>query len=70
VVVLIVGAFAFTFVVHALSVAPTNGVLVLNPVASSPRYLQSAATSAPGEVVALIALIVSGLGLVLSLATD
>jgi hypothetical protein len=70
VVVLIGGAIAFAFVVHALSVPPTNGVLVLNPVASSPQYVQVAATSASGEVVALVALIVSGVGLVLSLATD
>jgi hypothetical protein len=70
VIVLIVGGIAFAFVVHALSVPPTNGVLVLNPVASSPQYLQSAASSGPGEVVALVALILSGVGLVLSLATD
>ena len=68
--VLIAGAIGFVFVVHAVSVPPTNGVLVLNPVASSPQYLQSAATSGPGEVVALAALIVGGVGLLLSLGTD
>jgi hypothetical protein len=67
---LIVGGIAFAFVVHGLSTPPTNGVLVLNPVASSPQYLHGAATSGPGEVVALVALIVGGAGLALSLATD
>ena len=68
--VLVAGALAAAFVIHALSVPPTNGVLVLNPVASSPQYLPSAATSGAGEVVALAALIVGGVGLVLSLASD
>lgn len=68
--VLLAGAVGIAFVVHALSVPPTNGVLVLDPVASSPRYVSSAATSGAGEVVALLSLALAGAGLVLSLATD
>jgi hypothetical protein len=68
--VLLAGAVAAAFIVHALSVPPTDGVLVLNPVASSPRYLSPAASSGPGEIVALVSLALAGAGLVLSLATD
>lgn len=64
------GAVAFVFTVHALSVPPTSGVLVLSPVATSPQYLARAATSGPGEIVALLSLGLAGAGLVLSLATD
>lgn len=68
--VLAAGAVAVAFVVHALSAPPTNGVLVLNPVASSPQYLSVRATSGAGEVAALVSLGVAGLGLALSLVTD
>lgn len=68
--VLLAGAVGVAFVVHALSVPPTSGVLVLDPAASAPRYLSSAATSGAGEVVALLSLALAGVGLGLSLATD
>lgn len=68
--VLLAGVAASAFIAHALSSPPTNGVLVLNPVATAPRYLSSAATSGAGEVLALVSLALAGAGLLLSLATD
>ena len=68
--VLLAVAVAFAFIVHALSVPPTNGVLVLNPVAASPQYLPRAATAGVGETVALGSLVVAGAGLLVGLVTE
>lgn len=68
--VLVAVALALAFAAHAVSVPPTNGVLVLNPVEVSPQYLPHVATAGVGEVVALVSLALAGAGLVLSLATD
>lgn len=68
--VLLASAAAAAFIAHALSAPPTNGVLVLNPAASSPRYLSSAASSGAGEIVALVSVGLAGSGLGLSLASD
>ncbi len=67
--VLIAAVLALLFVIHALSVPPTNGVLVTNP-ANPGGYLPRAATSGAGEVVALIALGTGIAGLALSFAPD
>ncbi|HUE27745.1 MAG TPA: hypothetical protein VMP89_13300 [Solirubrobacteraceae bacterium] len=68
--VLLAAAIALAFVAHALSSPPTNGVLLLNPVASSPQYLHPAATAGAGETVALVAMALAAAGLLVGLATD
>lgn len=67
--VLAAGAIALAFIVHALGTPPTNGVLVLNPAASSPQYLHPAATAGGGETVALVALVLAGVGILAGLLT-
>jgi hypothetical protein len=54
---------AVLFVLHALSVPPTNGVLLINP--ASGNYVPRHATAGAGETVALAALgvAITGLGL-------
>jgi hypothetical protein len=68
--VLVAGALAFAFIAHALSTPPTNGVLVLDPVASSPQYLHPAATAGPGETLALVALALAGAGILVGLVRE
>jgi hypothetical protein len=68
--VLLAIAVALAFTAHALSVPPTNGVLVLNPVAASPQYLPRAATAGVGETLALGSLVVAGAGLLVGLVTE
>ncbi len=68
--VLVAGAIAFAFTVHALRTPPTNGVLVLNPVATSPQYLHPAATAGVGETLALVALALAGFGLLVGVVTE
>jgi hypothetical protein len=58
-------ALALAFVIHAASVPPTNGVLLINPASS--QYLPRAATSGAGETVALVALALAATGLGVSL---
>lgn len=68
---LVAVAVALAFVAHADSVAPTNGVLLvnpagvplLNPSASTPSYVPHAATPGAGEAVALVALALAAVGL-------
>jgi hypothetical protein len=62
---LVAAVLAFLFVIHALSVPPTNGVLLVAPGAT--RYLRVSATSSTGEVLALLSLLVAIAGLGLSL---
>jgi len=59
-------ALALAFVIHAASVPPTNGVLLVNPV-DVPQYLPRAATSGAGETVAIVALGLAAAGLLISL---
>jgi len=59
-------ALALAFVIHAASVPPTNGVLLVNP-ADVPAYLPHAARSGAGETVALVALAFAATGLGVSL---
>ena len=68
--VLLAIAVALAFTAHALSVPPTNGVLVLNPVAASPQYLLRGATAGVGETLALGSLVVAGAGLLVGLVTE
>lgn len=60
---------ALAFIAHADSVAPTNGVLVINP-NNPPEYLPHTATPGAGETVALVALAIGAAGLLLALAFD
>jgi hypothetical protein len=60
---------ALAFTAHAASLAPTNGLLLINP--NNPAaYLPHDATSGGGETLALIALSVAAAGLLVSLGLD
>jgi hypothetical protein len=59
---------ALAFTLHAVSVPPTNGVLLINPASSPPACLPSAPTAGAGETVASVSLAVAAAGLGLSLA--
>jgi hypothetical protein len=65
--VLLVVAIALAFAVHADNAAPTNGVLVLDPAASEPRYVNPHASAGPGETVAITSLGLAAAGIILSL---
>ena len=58
------------FVVHALSSPPTNGVRLVNPGTVIPQYVSIAPTAGVGELVALVALLVSLGGIALSLVFE
>jgi hypothetical protein len=60
---------ALAFVVHALAVPPTNGVLVIGPGAAgaAARYAVTGATAGVGETVAIAGLGVALAGLLISL---
>lgn len=60
---------ALAFAAHAESVAPTSGLLVIDPNNPS-AYLPHTATPGPGETVAIVALGLAAAGLLLSLAVD
>jgi hypothetical protein len=53
------------FVLHALSSAPTNGLLLATGSGDAARYFPDPATAGPGERVALAGLIVAAVGLAL-----
>jgi hypothetical protein len=63
VVVLLFCLLAVVFVLHALSVPPTNGVLLINP--ATGNYVPRTASAGAGETVAIAALgaAIAGLGL-------
>ncbi len=63
-------AGALAFVVHALSVAPTNGANVFDPGLARPGYIAASATSGAGEVLAVVALGLGFGGLLLSFTAD
>jgi hypothetical protein len=61
-------AAAFAFTVHAISVPPTNGVVIFAPTSSG--YLATGASSGAGETVALVALALGATGVALSYSVD
>ena len=58
------------FTVHALSVPPSNGAIVLNPASGVAQYLPRAPSAGAGETIALIGLALAIAGLGLSLARE
>jgi hypothetical protein len=67
---LVAAGLGLVFVLHAMSVAPTNGANVSDPSAGPGHFFQSSATSGAGEVLAAIALGVAIVGLALSFTAD
>jgi hypothetical protein len=61
---------ALVFVIHAMSVPPTNGALLFDPTLSPPGYTANAVTSGTGEVLALVALGLGGIGVALAFTVD
>lgn len=59
---------ALAFTVHAVSVPPTNGVVVANPAASG--YVATGAAAGAGETLALVALVLGAAGVALSYSVD
>lgn len=66
---LVAVGIGLAFVVHARSVAPTDGLLFIDP-ANPPSYLPHVATPGIGETVAIVALALAAGGLLLSLGAD
>lgn len=60
----------FGFTLHALSSPPSNGANVFNPAVNVPQYVPNGATAGAGETIALIGLLLAGVGLLLSFAAD
>lgn len=63
-VMLVLAAVALAFCMHARSVPPTSGVDLVRP--GTDRYLRSLASAGSGEMVAIVALGLSLLGLVVA----
>ena len=63
-------AVALAFVVHALSVPPTNGAAVFDPSLVPPGYTANTVTSGAGEVLALVALVLGAVGVALGFTAD
>ncbi len=63
-------AVAVVFVVHALSVPPTNGVQLFDPTLTPPGYSANPVGSGTGEVLALVALGLGSLGVGLAFTVD
>ena len=63
-------AVALGFVVHALSVPPTNGAAVFDPSLVPPGYTANTVTSGAGEVLALVALVLGAVGVALGFTAD
>lgn len=61
---------AVVFVVHALSVPPTNGALLFDPTLTPPGYTANPVSSGAGEVLALVALGLGSLGVGLAFTVD
>jgi hypothetical protein len=61
---------ALAFVIHALSVPPTNGALLFDPTLSPPGYTANAVSSGAGPVLALVALVLGGVGVALGFTAD
>jgi hypothetical protein len=67
---LVAAGVGLVFVLHAMSIAPTNGANVSDPSTGPGQFFPSSATSGAGEVVAAIALCVAIAGLALSFTAD
>ena len=61
---------ALAFVIHALSVPPTNGVALFDPTLTPPGYSANAVSSGAGPVLALVALVLGGAGVALAFTLD
>jgi hypothetical protein len=61
---------ALVFVIHAMSVPPTSGALLFDPTLNPPGYTANAVTSGTGEVLALVALGLGGVGVALAFTVD
>src|SRR5450759_1236215 len=57
-------AIGLAFTLHALSTPPTNGANIFDPSLSVPNYFPNAPTAGIGETLAVIAIVVSLIGLV------
>jgi hypothetical protein len=67
---LVASALALVFTIHAANVPPTNGINIATPDAGVAHLVPSTATSAGGEVVAIVALGIAIAGLALSFTAD
>jgi hypothetical protein len=67
---LVAAGVGLAFTLHAISVAPTNGVNVSDPVAGVGQYFAGSASSGGGEVMAVIALGIAIVGLLMSFTAD
>jgi hypothetical protein len=63
-------AVGLAFTLRALSTPPTNGANIFDPSLSVPNYFPNTATAGIGETLAVIAIVVSLIGLVLSFTAD
>jgi hypothetical protein len=70
IVALVAAAVALAFVLHALSVPPTNGANIFDPSLSVPNYTSSGAVAGPGETVAIVGLGLALVGLVVSFTAE
>jgi hypothetical protein len=61
---------ALAFVIHALSVPPTNGSLLFDPTLTPPGYSANPVSSGVGEVLALVALSLGTVGVALAFTVD
>jgi hypothetical protein len=61
---------AVGFVIHALSVPPTNGALLYDPTLTPPGYSANPVSSGVGEVLALVALGLGSAGVALAFTVD
>jgi hypothetical protein len=63
-------AVALVFVIHALSVPPTNGTTLFDPTLTPPGYTGNPVSSGAGEVVALVALVLGAVGVALGFTAE
>jgi hypothetical protein len=61
---------ALAFVIHALSVPPTNGALLFDPTLTPPGYSANPVSSGVGEALALVALSLGTVGVALAFTVD
>ncbi|MGZ4166648.1 MAG: hypothetical protein ACXVR1_01785 [Solirubrobacteraceae bacterium] len=63
-------AVALGFVIHALSVPPTNGAVVFDPTLTPPGDTANTVSPGAGEVLALVALGLGSVGVALAFTVD
>ena len=63
-------SWPLVFVIHALSVPPTNGATVFDPTLTPPGYGADPVSSGAGEVLALVALGLGSVGVALAFTVD